>query len=173
MLERRTSLRPVTDDDQEFLLRLYASTRADEMAMVPWSDEEKDAFVRFQFDAQSKYYQEQFPDAAFDVVEVEGEAVGRLYVDRRDDEIRLIDIAFLPERRGQRLGSELMAEILAEGEARELRVRIHVEHNNPAMRLYKRLGFEKIEEQGVYWLMEWTPRSLKPDVRRDAVAQES
>lgn len=129
--------------------------------MVPWSDEEKDAFLRFQFDAQSKYYAENFGEAAFDVIELEGERIGRLYVDRRDDEIRLVDIAYLPEFRGQGLGGELMAEVLAEGESKGLLVRIHVEHNNPAMRLYKRLGFKKIEEQGVYWLMEWTPRSLR------------
>ena len=77
------------------------------------------------------------------------------------DEIRLVDIALLPAARGRGLGGELMADILAEGEAKGLLVRIHVEHNNPAMRLYKRLGFEKIEEQGVYWLMEWIPQGLR------------
>lgn len=160
MLTVRTTLRPVRDSDREFLLRLYASTRAEEMSVVPWSDVEKDAFFRFQFEAQSTYYAQQFPDAAFDVVEFEGEPVGRLYLDRRDDEIRLIDIAFLPEHRGRGLGGELMAEVLAEGQSKGLPVTIHVEHNNPAMRLYKRLGFQKIEEQGVYWLMEWTPRKV-------------
>lgn len=158
------------EDDQDFLCRLYASTRAGEMAMVPWTAEQKDSFLRFQFDAQSKYYAEHFPGASFDVVELAGERVGRLYVDRRDDEIRLIDIALLPERRGEGLGGELMAEILTEGEQKNLPVRIHVEHNNRAMRLYQRLGFEKIEEQGVYWLMEWTPRGSR---RAEAVAEET
>ena len=154
---RRTTLRPITEADQDFLLRLYGSTRAQEMAMVPWTDEQKDEFIRFQFDAQSTYYAEQFPKAQFDVVELEGERGGRLYVDRREDEIRLIDICFLPEHCGKGHGSELLDELLAEGEAEELLVRIHVEQENPAMRLYRRLGFEKIEEQGVYWLMEWRP----------------
>ena len=160
-MRMRTSLRAATNEDQAFLCRLYASTRAEEMAAVPWSEDEKNAFLRFQFDAQSKYYMEHFPDAAFDVIELDGESVGRLYIDRRADEIRLIDIAFLPEYRGRGLGGELMSEILAEGESKGLLVRIHVEQNNPAMRLYKRLGFERLEEQGVYWLMEWTPRSLR------------
>ena len=153
----KTKLRPITDDDDEFLLAVYSSTRADEMAMVPWSQQQKDEFLRFQFDAQSKYYAEQFPKAAFDVVMLDGEPIGRLYVDRRPDEIRLIDIALLPEHRGSGLGGAIMREILAEGEANDKLVRIHVEQNNPALRLYHRLGFEQIEEQGVYYLMEWTP----------------
>lgn len=127
------------------------------MAAVPWSDQEKDDFLRFQFDAQHKYYMQQFPKAAFDLVLLGGEPIGRLYIDRREDEIRLIDIALLPESRGQGLGGAIMQDILAEGEEAGKLVRIHVEHNNPAMRLYLRLGFEKIEEQGVYHLMEWTP----------------
>jgi len=151
--------RPVRDADQELNYRIYASTRADEMARVEWSDAEKEAFLRFQYNAQKTYYDEQFPDAAFDLILLGGEPVGRLYVDRRPDEIRLVDVALLPERRGQGIGGRILRSILTEGEEKGLLVRIHVERDNPAMRLYLRLGFEKIEEQGVYHLMEWTPAS--------------
>lgn len=160
MFERRTSLRPETDDDKPFVRRLYYGTRQAEMDLLAdWSAAQKEAFLAQQFHAQSSHYAVHFPDASFDIVEFRGEPVGRLYIDRRDDEIRLIDIALVSEHRGQGLGSELMSEILAEGSRSQLPVRIHVEHNNPAMRLYKRLGFRKLEEQGVYWLMEWTPVS--------------
>lgn len=167
-MPRRTDLRPVTDDDREFLFRVYASTREEELSVVPWSDEQKESFLRFQFGAQSRYWNEHFPDASFDVIELDGEPVGRLYVDRRDDEIRLIDIALLPEHRGKGLGGELMDEILTEGAEKGLLVRIHVERENPAMRLYERLGFEKIEEQGVYDLMEWTPPEKETSDTNDA-----
>ena len=152
-----TTLRPISPEDSELLLRIYASTRAEEMASVPWSEQQKEDFLRFQFDAQHKYYQEHFPRAAFDLILKDGEPIGRLYVDRREDEIRLIDIALLPEHRGSGLGGAIMHEILAEGRESGRLVRIHVEHNNPAMRLYRRLGFNKIEEQGIYHLMEWSP----------------
>ncbi len=152
-----TTTRPITPEDREFLYRVYASTRAEEMELVDWSDEQKADFLRFQFDAQHKYYREQFPRAAFDLLLAGGEPVGRLYVDRRADEIRLIDIALLPERRGGGLGSAILERILAEAEAEEKPVRIHVEHNNRALGLYHRLGFRRIEEQGVYYLMEWSP----------------
>ena len=160
-MKKKATLRPITENDWEFVYRVYASTRQGEMDQVPWSPEEKENFLRFQFHAQKTYYDEHFADAEFSIIESEGEALGRLYIDRRKDEIRLVDIALLPEARGRGIGSELMADILAEGEAKNLLVRIHVEHNNPAMGLYKRLGFKKIEEQGVYWLMEWTPQSLR------------
>lgn len=149
------------DDDWEFLYRVYADTREEELRQVPWSREEKDAFLRFQFDAQRKYYADVFTSADYYVIEVAGERAGRLYLDRREDEIRLIDIALLSDFRGRGLGGELMADVLAEGQRKDLLVRIHVEQNNPAMRLYKRLGFQKIEEQGVYWLMEWMPTSVE------------
>ncbi len=105
---------------------------------------------------------ETFTDAAYDIIILDGESIGRLYVDRREDEIRLIDIALLPEHRGGGLGTAILKEILAEGASVRKLVRIHVEQFNPAMRLYERLGFSKIEEQGVYHLMEWTPETESP-----------
>ncbi len=152
------SFRPITTQDLPFLSRLYASTRAEEVAQVPdWTDEQKQQFLQMQFDAQHSYYQEQFSKAEYLVIEQDGDPIGRIYIDRRKDEIRLIDIALLPEARGQKLGAALLEDLLEEAQSSQLAVRIHVEKNNPAMRLYIRLGFRQIEDQGVYDLMEWTP----------------
>lgn len=151
------TFRPIAEADQELNYQIYASTRADEMKAVPWSDADKESFLRFQFHAQKTHYDEHFPDATFDLILVDGEAAGRLYVDRREDEIRLIDIALLAEKRRKGIGERILRDLLAEGQEKGLLVRIHVEANNPAMRLYLRLGFQKIEEQGVYHLMEWQP----------------
>ncbi|MCB1045354.1 MAG: GNAT family N-acetyltransferase [Acidobacteria bacterium] len=152
-------LRPVTDTDLPFLARVYASTRAEELAVVPWSDEQKEQFLNFQFHAQHTYYMDQFKGAAFDVIMVAGKPAGRLYVDRRADEIRLVDIALLPTFRGKGVGSQLIQGLFAEARNLGIPVKIHVEHNNPAMRLYQRLGFTSIDTNGVYMLMEWTPNS--------------
>ena len=145
-MAEQISFRPIRDEDRSFLLRLYASTRADELAAVDWTDDEKQRFLDFQFGAQHDYYQEQFPDARFDLVLVDGAAAGRLYVDRREDEIRLIDIALLPGFRRRGIGARLMNRVLDEGRDAGLPVQIHVEQNNPAMRLYDRLGFQRVEE---------------------------
>jgi ribosomal protein S18 acetylase RimI-like enzyme len=147
--------RSANDTDLPFLSTLYASTRAEELRAVDWSDEQKTAFLNQQFDAQHRYYHEQFQAAEYLVIEQEGIPIGRIYLDRRVDELRLIDIALMPETRNQGLGEALLRDLLDEGQTSALPVRIHVETFNPAMRLYLRLGFKPIEDQGVYQLMEW------------------
>jgi ribosomal protein S18 acetylase RimI-like enzyme len=152
------TFRPITPDDLPFLLRVYGSTREEEMAMVvDWTPEQKDDFVRSQFEAQHGWYQDHYQGARFDVILVDGVPAGRLYVHRRESEIRLVDITLLPEFRGGGTGSALLRDLLAEGEAAGKRVTIHVEVFNPAMRLYERLGFLPVEERGPYRLMEWKP----------------
>jgi ribosomal protein S18 acetylase RimI-like enzyme len=151
------SLRMIVPEDEKFLYLVYASTRADEMALVPWSAEQKEAFVRMQFDAQASYYTENYPEAEFQVIFLDDEPVGRLYVYRKPDEIHVIDIALLPEFRQRGIGSTLLQEILDEARTNKLPVTIHVERMNPALHLYERLGFHFVEEQGIYFLMEWKP----------------
>ena len=151
------SFRSVNDGDLEFLYHLYASTRADELAQVDWNDEQKTQFLTMQFNAQHSFYQEQFGQAEFLMIEAEAKPVGRVYVDRRANEIRLIDIALVPEQRNSGLGTALLKDLLDEAQAVGLPIKIHVEKFSPAMRLYQRLGFEALEDQGVYQLMEWRP----------------
>lgn len=149
--------RQAGDGDLPFFLTLYASTREEELARVDWSTEQKTAFVQMQFEAQHKYYHEQYPDAEYLVVQQDDKDIGRIYLHRRTDELRLIDITLSPWVRNRGLGYKLLKDLLDDALACSLPVRIHVETYNPAMRLYKRLGFRPIEDQGVYHLMEWRP----------------
>ena len=111
-----------------------------------------------QFDAQDRHYRAHFPDARFDVVERGGAPIGRLIVERGEDEIRLLDIALLPEHRGAGAGSALLRALLAEAAATSRRVTIHVERANPARRLYERLGFRVEEDDdAIYLFMVWRP----------------
>ncbi len=155
------ALRWETDKDLPFLAELYASTRREEVAQVPWSDEQREAFLRWQFDNQHAHYQQYYPDCEFLVIEKDSagqhEPIGRLYVDRWEDEIRLVDVALLPENRGAGLGRAILEELLAEGERSGLPVTIHVEYNNRALRLYRRLGFRHVDSNGIYYLMKWSP----------------
>lgn len=147
------TLRPATDADRPFLLDVYASTREREMERVPWTDEQKAAFLQMQFEAQDAHYRQHYAAASFDVVEADGEPVGRLYVDRWPEEIRIVDIALLPRARGHGLGSQLLADLFRESAEAGKAVSIHVEKENPARRLYDRLGFREVEDRGVYVLM--------------------
>jgi GNAT superfamily N-acetyltransferase len=142
----------------DFLLRVYGSTREEELAMVlDWTPEQKTGFVIQQFSAQHAWYQEHYQGAQFDVILIDGIPAGRLYVHRRSSEIRLVDITLLPEFRKGGFGTAILHDLLAEGEATGKPVTIHVEIYNPAMRLYERLGFRSVEDRGVYHLMKWSP----------------
>ena len=154
-LRSEISFRAIGPDDAEFLCAVYASTRTEELAAVPWSAEQKDAFLRSQFAAQHEHYQTHYVGADFQVILRRGQPAGRLYVARWEREIRIVDIALLPEHRNAGIGSVLLKEILEEGKRTQKPVTIHVEQFNPAMRLYERLGFSKIAEHGPYFLMEW------------------
>ncbi|HZQ27509.1 MAG TPA: GNAT family N-acetyltransferase [Acidimicrobiales bacterium] len=148
------TLRPSTHDDDAVLRAIYASTRAAEMDLVPWTDEEKQAFVTSQFDLQDAAYKGGYDDARFLMIERDGVAVGRLYLAWFPGDLHVIDIALLPEHRGAGIGSALMGAVLAEADAGGLSVSLYVERWNPARRLYERLGFEYGVEEGVYVRME-------------------
>jgi len=150
-------LRPVTGADAEFLFQVYASTRAEELARVNWDAAQREHFLRGQFAAQSQHYTTQYPGAEFQVILAEGQTAGRLYVHRRTEEIRVMDIALLPTFRQRGLGTALLKELLAEGARTNRPVTIHVEIFNPARHWYERLGFQPVAENGVYLLMEWRP----------------
>ena len=151
------SLRSSAAADTDFLYSVYASTRAEEMARVDWTVEQQEAFLRMQFRAQTQFYVENYPGAEFQVIMLNDQPIGRLYIHKRDNEIRIMDIALLPEFRGQGIGSTLLQDILEQGRNLNLPVTIHVEQFNPALHLYQRLGFQPKEEKGVYLLMEWSP----------------
>ena len=149
------SLRPVTIDDTDFLTAVYASTRMEELQATDWTDEQKAEFCRMQFTAQDSHYRQHYPTAEFRVIETGGKSVGRLYVDRWKREIRIMDIAILPEYRGKGTGTHFLLDLQREAAAVGKSLSIHVERLNAALRLYERLGFRMIEDKGVYLLLEW------------------
>jgi ribosomal protein S18 acetylase RimI-like enzyme len=154
------SLRPIGPADEAFLYDLYASTRQREMDLVDWTDAIKRAFLQQQFSAQQTYYHAQFTDASFEVVLIDDKPAGRLYVARWPDEIRVIDIALLPEYRDSGIGTTLLQSLQDESEAANTRLTMHVERSNPALRLYTRLGFRLKEDLGVYLFLEWSAAQL-------------
>jgi len=152
------TLRPVAPEDQEFLLRVYASTRAEELAQVSWTDDQKAAFVAHQFAAQSAHYAEHYRGMTSDVILVDRAPAGRLLVARWPKEIRIVDITLLPEFRGGGTGTGLLRGLIDEAMAAGKVLSIHVEVQNPAMTLYRRLGFHPAADEGVYVRMERDPQ---------------
>lgn len=159
--DRGLTLRPETPDDRPFTTRLYASVRRDELAAVAWSEADKDIFLRQQHDAQHSHYRQHYPTAGWFIVQHNDIAVGRLYLVHWASETRIIDIALVPEARRNGFGTALIADVLAEACAAARAVSIHVERMNPALSLYRRLGFETAEDRGVYLLLESRPGQVK------------
>jgi ribosomal protein S18 acetylase RimI-like enzyme len=151
------SYRPMTHDDVPFVARLYASTRAEEVAATGWPQAAQDAFLTQQHQAQHRHYAQHYPDAERLIVEYGGEPIGRLYWREEADQLHVIDISLAPERRDQGLGGAILRDLLATSRAAGKAVTIHVEKMNRARHLYERLGFEVTEDQGIYDLMRWTP----------------
>ena len=156
-MSTNVTLRPVGPDDRDFLVAVYGSTRAEEMALVPWTDEQRQVFIEHQFTAQQNHYAQKYPAASHDVILSDDRPVGRLYVARLDQEIRIVDITLLPAERNAGIGSHLIKQLLAEANRSGKITRIYVEEFNPSLRLFERLGFSPSEQHGIHLLLQCNP----------------
>jgi ribosomal protein S18 acetylase RimI-like enzyme len=156
MSAEKITLRPVQDSDEEFLLTVYASTRADELKLVPWSQDQKDAFVRMQFAAQKQHYATEYPEASHDIIYRGEVPVGRLYLVRRA-EFHILDITVLPQHRNSGTGSFLLRQLMEEARQAAKPVTIYVESFNPSLGLFRQLAFLPVEQKDLHWLMRWSP----------------
>jgi GNAT superfamily N-acetyltransferase len=151
-------LRRVADTDDDFLLALYGSTRAAELGQVEWQEGQQHAFLKWQFDLQRREYESRFPDAEYNLILIDDRQAGRIWIGRDDKQIRLLDIALLPEFQNRGAGTILLRRLIDESTrtAKPLRHMVFV-LNNDADRFYERLGFVMIEEFGAYKHMEYRP----------------
>jgi ribosomal protein S18 acetylase RimI-like enzyme len=150
----KITLRPVQESDDEFLLKVYGSTREQELAQAPWTAEQKRQFVRMQWEAQRNHYAAQHPQASHEIICIEGIAAGRLYLDRSGEKFHILDITILPEHRNRGAGSFLLNQIMAEANEAGKPVSIYVETFNPSLRLFQRLGFTPIQQEGFHLLLQ-------------------
>jgi len=154
--------RPALPEDKDFFFHLYVGTREQELPAFGWNDQQKQAFLQMQFNAQQRWYETAYPQAEWRIVMLEGKPVGRTIVDRGEAGATLVDIALIPETRGAGLGTRLMQELLERCHAEAIPMRLQVLKTNPAQRLYQRLGFRTVGEDQLYLQMEWRPSEIKP-----------
>lgn len=148
----------VKEADAPFLFALYASTREFELSQVPWTPEQKQAFLEMQLKAQTQSYAATRPAATHEIIHRDGEPVGRLYLDRSSDGFHILDIIIGPAFRGTGIGSEVLNEILDEAARHGKPVTIYTETFNPSLRLFERLGFRVKSADGFLVLLEWSKR---------------
>lgn len=154
-MQYNVTMRSVSSNDEEFLIGLYASTRADELAQVPWDESQRDSFVRMQFAAQQQDYRRRFPEGEHHLLLLDGLPAGHVYLARSEPEIRILDLALLTEHRNKGIGTMIIMDLLDEANRTHKPVRVYVETLNPALGLFERLGFKRTEDIGSHLLMEW------------------
>ena len=155
---RAVRLRPATLEDEPFLRQLFATTRADELALMVWDDNQKETFIAMQFNAQKQQYAMSYPQAEHSIILFNDIPIGRQMIDRGESEFTLVDIALLPAHRSAGIGTHLIENLLAEAGSVEKSVALNVWHSNPAKRLYQRMGFSAANDDGgMYCEMRWNP----------------
>ncbi len=158
------TLRPIAADDEAFLYELYASTREEELSVVTWDAAMKEQFLRMQFHAQQTHYQGYYPNGEHQLILLDGQPIGRMYVAPMEQELRLLDIALLPEHRNRGIGTAMMQALMEEASRVAKPIRLHVyEYDPKALRFYARLGFVQIGKTGLHLFMEWPPQQPSVD----------
>jgi ribosomal protein S18 acetylase RimI-like enzyme len=155
--------RPVVPGDRDLLLRLYASTRQTEMNMVPWSAEQKNAFIEMQFKAQDMFFREKFADAEFSIILSNGTPAGRLYVVQKTDALHVIDLTVLPSHRELGVGAAVVRRLQDDARAKALPLTIYVDTMSPAIAFFAKRGFTKEREEALNVLMMWKPPATTVD----------
>ena len=151
------ALRPVREQDVDFLRAVYACTRIEELTRAGLDPAQRKTFTDMQFAAQSADYRRRYPNGNHDIVLLGQKPIGRLYIGRSDAEIRILDVTILPDHRGAGVGSQLLRRLLDEARASNRRIQIYLDNESPAERLFERLGFVRIERQDLSSLYEWRP----------------
>ena len=152
--------------DEEFWFQVYCSTREEELAPIDWDETQRETFLSMQFAAYRQHYRTNLPDADYEVVLHNGCPAGIFIVARRQEEIRLADIALLPQHRNTGIGTTLVRGLLDEAAQLRKPVTVHVQMYNRALSFYQRLGFYQVDQVGMYYLMKWSgapaPSQVQP-----------
>ena len=157
------ALRAIMPEDEQFLDEVYASTRAHELAQIPWDEAQRKMFLKMQLKARDQSYLMYYPAVDDRIILLADKRIGRLILSRTDAEIRLVDITILPEFRNQGIGTSLIKDLLTEADAAGKFVSLQVEKTNPQARaLYERMGLTVKGENQTHFQMERESERVKP-----------
>ena len=148
-------LRAATPADEAFLLELYESSRGDDLRGLGWDEKRISEFLEMQYEAQQRFFDSEYKSANDQIILRVDTLLGRLMVDRREHEIRCIDVALLPEYRNAGIGTLLLRQLQEEANRGRKPLRVQIIRFNRAVNLLERLGFARTSETGTHFQMEW------------------
>jgi ribosomal protein S18 acetylase RimI-like enzyme len=144
-------LRDASGHDEAWLKQLFALSQPAIDALLALPGDIGETLVAMQYAARQTHFQAHWPRAVQRVIEWRGgieagrapggQPVGALWADEGSQGIHVLDIAVLPAWRGQGIGTRCLQDLMAVAARRHLPVTLQVAHDNPARRLYERLGF--------------------------------
>ncbi|HKP86851.1 MAG TPA: GNAT family N-acetyltransferase [Blastocatellia bacterium] len=149
------SLRPALEGDESLLFAIYSTSRADDVAQAGWDENQRQLFLKMQFAAQQQHYRTTYPEGEHSIILLRGKPVGRVYVARSGEEIRILDIALMPEHRNAGIGTLIIKDLMGEAAKTGKPIRIYVETFSRALPLFERMGFSQVEQKGFHYLLEW------------------
>jgi len=155
---KNITLRSITSADNKVLYNIYCSTRLSEMQLMSeWTNIQKQAFLKLQFDAQRNHYLQHYKGADFWIIEKNRKPIGRLYLHKQfeDNSIRIIDITLLPAYQNKGIGKRILLDILGFAAQQKQPVTLHVETTNKALALYKSVGFQHVHTNQFHYFMRW------------------
>ena len=154
-MKDKMKLRVALPEEEDTLYSLFVSTRKSEFAILEWDEQQIEGLLRMQYDAQKAFYQQQFPNAKYEIIMYKGLGIGRLITEIQQEAIRLIDIFIIPEYRGRGICTALLREFQHVAAELRLPIELNVLMGNPAQRLYERCGFVVTGEVVPHVMMAW------------------
>lgn len=154
--ENSFTLRAARDDDEPFLFALRKATMTEHLERVgePTGDAEHRARLLHRYDKAR-------------VICVDDAPAGLLKAYRTDTEWVVVQLQIAPPLQGRGLGERVLRTILDAAQADALPVTLKVLKGNPAKRLYERVGFEVVGEDGFQFHMRREPHTSNPEAKAE------
>jgi ribosomal protein S18 acetylase RimI-like enzyme len=96
-----------------------------------------------------------FIPGAHKIIQADEQDVGTILIQEEPDHFKLVHLELLPLFQNKGIGTKLIKEILDKAKTKNKYVWLKVLKTNPAIELYKKLGFVKIGEEELKYIMRF------------------
>ena len=156
-LRASITLRHARPEDAALLRRLFDEDRRSGLARSGLDGPGFDAILDLQHDAHRALCAQWYPGAVDQVIEADAVGAGRILVHETSEGLCVADLAVAEAFRGQGLATRALGHWTARADASGLPVTVKAAWDHPAVRLFKRLGFDHVSTEGGGQLLRRPP----------------